>query len=61
MGQWQRGIANGSVQFYSTHHNQQGNPFEQPFERREQAQRRFDPEVIDIEASQSKTVEKKED
>ena len=69
MSQWESGIKSGNVKFYSNFGQPGQNPFQgqnpfenqNPFETREQQQRRFDPNVIDIDAQSAETVDKKED
>ncbi len=58
MGQWQRGIQQGSVRVYTAGSPFRGSPPESPVEPQRPA--RFE-DVIDIEAQASKTVEKKEE
>ena len=58
VGQWQQGIQSGNVQFYSSQNFTEPPPRENPFQSSQQS---FGVEVIDIEARDSKTVDKKED
>lgn len=60
-GQWQRGMTTGQVQFYSFHRRPRDPDSQNPFERSEPRAGRFDTNVIDIRASQSKTIDKKEE
>lgn len=59
--QWKQGVSQGNIKFYTNFGgSQQGGPAENPFESLRQQQRRFDPEVIDVDA-QAETIDKKTD
>ena len=62
MSQWENGIKRGNIQFYSNVRPGGGSPFSgnhDPFRNPQEPRRRFDPNVIDVDA-QSETVDKKE-